>query len=33
MAERPGNGKPSYRQMQAMDGWNKVEEFFNQTLR
>ena len=24
---------PSYRQMQAMDGWDKVEEFFNRNLR
>jgi carboxymethylenebutenolidase len=24
---------PSYRQMQAMDGWDKVEDFFNQNLR
>ena len=23
---------PSYRQMQAMDGWNKVEDFFHQNL-
>jgi hypothetical protein len=28
MAERPGSGKPSYRQIQSMDGSNKVEEFF-----
>jgi len=24
---------PLYRQQQAMDGWNKVEDFFNQNLR
>jgi carboxymethylenebutenolidase len=24
---------PSYRQQQAMDGWDKVEDFFNQYLR
>jgi carboxymethylenebutenolidase len=24
---------PAYRQQQAMDGWNKVEDFFNQYLR
>jgi len=24
--------RPLYRQMQAMDGWNKVEDFFNQNL-
>jgi carboxymethylenebutenolidase len=23
---------PSYRQQQAMDGWNKVDDFFRQTL-
>ena len=24
---------PSYREQQAMDGWDKVEDFFNQNLR
>jgi carboxymethylenebutenolidase len=25
--------RPLYRQQQAMDGWNKLEDFFNQYLR